>query len=154
MKTPVNPSIAAFANDFGLLNDGTDISFNSRILFLENAVPNTYICKTAIVAVPSKAGDAVYFLDACIKEDGFEDYFLLSPDKIEYLQYEGLLLHASPTTKIYIFPLDTQLQKKIPGASHIAQQSGITAISPLLIRGQEMKKERQYRLGMRSNDIL
>jgi|GEM_PF-6828062 len=94
-----------FVKDFGLKISHGSIMFESKILFLENAAPSYYNCKTAIVPVNIKNSCVVYFLNASISRDGFNDHFTLADNSVSYLKNEGLKITANKKFSVYIFPL-------------------------------------------------
>ena len=96
-----------FLKDFSLSSSHGSVMFDSKILFMDNAVPSFYSCKTAIVPVNTKNLYAIYFLNADIAKDGFKDHFTLADNSVSYLKNEGLKIAGEKSFSVYIFPLTT-----------------------------------------------
>jgi hypothetical protein len=133
--------IKDFIKDFSLSSSHGSIMFDSKILFLDNAVPSFYSCKTAIVPVNVKNLYAIYFLNADIAKDGFKDHFTLADNSVSYLKNEGLKITERKSFSVYIFPLATE-----PAGMEIKPQDAEQKFpepEPRLIAGEKKEYEEQ-----------
>lgn len=104
MNSPINKQIVDFINDFNLLNDEPLMHFNGRILYLEKNIPHFYDCEIAIVTIKAKQLDAIYLLNSEIREDGFEEMFVIKNESIKYVKDQYLLIERNNKLQVYIFP--------------------------------------------------
>ncbi len=82
--------------------------FNGRILYLAKNIPYFYQCEVAIVTIKPKQLDAIYLLSSEIREDGFEDSFVMKNESIKYIKNQSLLIERDKKLQVYIFPAKSQ----------------------------------------------
>jgi len=103
MNYAVNKPVIDFINDFNLLDGDSVMHFDARILYVPKSIPHEYECPVAIVTIQSKKLDAIYLLNSQIKEEGFEEMFIIKNEKIKYEKGKYLLIERDGDLRVYIF---------------------------------------------------
>lgn len=107
MNAPFNIQIQDFITDFKLREEDSVMHFNAKVLYLVKSVPHLYECPVAIVTIHAKKLDAIYILNSQLKEDGFEEMFVIDKEKINYEKNKYLLLERNRHLKVFIFHINS-----------------------------------------------